>query len=89
MKATGMTRNIDNLGRIVIPIELRKELGFDESSKIELFIEPKTNRLVMEKYQRGCIYCGEMNNTFEFESTTVCQSCANKIFNKAEKEEDH
>jgi len=87
MKATGMTRNIDKLGRIVIPIELRKELGFDESTKIELFIEPERQRLVMEKYQRGCIFCDEMNNTIEYEGMTICEDCAAEVFNQVKKEQ--
>ena len=56
MKATGIVRPIDNLGRIVLPIELRRIMNLNEKDLLEIFVEE--DRIVLEKYQRTCIFCG-------------------------------
>lgn len=88
MHAVGITRKIDKVGRIVIPIELRDTLGLDPGAKIELFIDTEEKALVMQKYQRGCSFCGEMKNTIEFKDEKLCKSCAEKIINKARSDKE-
>ena len=77
VKSTGIVRKIDGLGRIVIPKELRKRMGLDEGTAMEIFVEE--GRIIFEKYEPGCIFCGEMEDTFEFEGEKVCRNCCNKI----------
>ena len=59
MKATGIVRNVDMLGRIVIPMELRRTLGIEEHDPVEIFTEGDT--VILRKYQCGCALCGNMN----------------------------
>ncbi|MFO7814796.1 MAG: AbrB/MazE/SpoVT family DNA-binding domain-containing protein [Halanaerobiales bacterium] len=73
MKATGIVRKIDNLGRIVIPKELRKTLDLDPKESLEIYVE--RDNIIFSKYENGCIFCDEMNNTFEYEGKIICKSC--------------
>ena len=77
VKSTGIVRKIDGLGRIVIPKELRKRMGLDEGTAMEIFVEE--GRIIFEKYEPGCIFCGEMDDTFEFEGKVVCKDCLDKM----------
>ena len=77
MKATGVVRPIDNLGRIVLPIELRRIMNLNEKDLLEIFVEE--NRIVLEKYQRSCIFCGSSDNVVEYMDKTVCQDCIIKL----------
>ncbi|PEC20735.1 AbrB/MazE/SpoVT family DNA-binding domain-containing protein [Bacillus cereus] len=62
MKATGVTRKVDDLGRVVIPKELRNTLGIKEKSPLEIFVEGED--IVLQKYQPGgvCTLTGEVSN---------------------------
>ncbi len=83
MKATGIVRKIDKLGRIVIPIEIRRSLDFDENTNVEMMIDKKNNNLIMGRYEKGCFFCGEVSaDNIEFESKNICSSCAEKISQK-------
>ena len=77
MKSTGIVRKIDGLGRIVIPTELRKRMGLDEGIPMEIFVEE--GRIIFEKYEPGCIFCGEMEDSFEFKGNTICYSCLEEL----------
>ena len=77
MKSTGIVRKIDGLGRIVIPTELRKTMDLDEGTSMEIFVEE--GRIIFEKYEKGCIFCGEMDDTFEFEGNLVCEDCLDEL----------
>lgn len=76
MKATGMVRKIDGVGRIVVPKELRDMLEFDEDAKIEMLVDQENKRLILEKYHRGCVFCGEIENTTEYKDKIICHECA-------------
>ena len=54
MKATGVVRPIDNLGRIVLPIELRRIMNLNEKDLLEIFVDD--NRIILEKYQKSCVF---------------------------------
>ena len=56
MKSTGIIRKVDELGRIVLPIELRRTLDIDDNDSLEIFIEENT--IILKKYQPACIFCG-------------------------------
>ncbi len=73
MKTTGIVRKIDELGRIVIPIEMRNTLGIEPGNGIEIHFE--NNTIILRKYEPTCVFCGETNGVFEFRGKKVCQSC--------------
>ena len=73
MKSTGIVRQIDDLGRIVIPKELRKTMDLDSKDSLEIYVENDT--IIFSKYESGCIFCNELSNTFEYEGKTICKSC--------------
>ena len=79
MKATGMVRKIDGFGRIVVPKEIRNMLDFKENADIELLVDEGNKRLILERYHRGCIFCGEIENTKEFKDKIICESCADEF----------
>lgn len=78
-EATGITRKIDGVGRIVIPKELRDMLEFDEDTMIEMVVDKEQKQLILNKYQRGCIFCNSLKDTTNFEGKTICKDCLAKL----------
>lgn len=60
MKSTGMVRKIDKLGRVVIPMELRRTMGIDEKDPLEIYVDGE--KIVLQKYRPGCIFCGTITD---------------------------
>ena len=77
MKSTGIVRKIDALGRIVLPIELRKHMEIATGDDIEIFVEGST--IVLEKYSPSCLFCGSKDNLTEFCGKNVCKACCEKL----------
>lgn len=77
MKAIGIVRNVDELGRIVIPKELRVNMGMDIGQPVEIFVD-KVN-IILQKYQAGCIFCGQIDNVVDFKGKAVCRNCIKSI----------
>lgn len=77
MKSTGMVRRIDELGRIVIPSEIRQTMGIRLKDAIEIFIE--NDRIILQKYQPSCIFCKETEDLVDFGEKRVCRSCIEKL----------
>ena len=77
MKASGVTRCIDDLGRLVVPKELRKTLHWDIKDSIEFYTEGET--VVLKKYQPGCIFCGEVSGITNYKGKNICTSCLNEL----------
>lgn len=77
MKSTGMVRKLDNLGRIVLPIEMRKTMGIELKDAIEIFTDG--NNIVLRKYEAGCIFCGEVRDTVLYRGKRVCKRCCEMI----------
>jgi transcriptional pleiotropic regulator of transition state genes len=77
MKSTGMTRRIDELGRIVLPAELRRNLGLDERAELEISVEGVN--IVLKKVSRHCIFCGGEKMLAEYKNEQVCSSCIKGI----------
>ncbi|MEC0259349.1 AbrB/MazE/SpoVT family DNA-binding domain-containing protein [Paenibacillus lautus] len=75
MKSIGIVRQVDELGRIVIPIELRRVMGMNEGDPVEFFIDDQANRLMFRKYQSGCLFCDSMESISYFRGRQVCSSC--------------
>ncbi len=77
MKSTGIVRKLDNLGRIVLPIELRKTLKLEDNAAMEIFTEGDS--IVLRKYETCCAFCGSTKNTTSFKDKCVCQKCIEKL----------
>lgn len=79
IKSTGIVRRVDELGRIVIPKELRKKFGIDERDSLEIFVD--NNMIILKKYEPFCIFCGNAQDIFTFEGRNICSHCADKLQN--------
>lgn len=73
MKATGIVRKIDELGRIVLPKELRGVLGLEVKDPVEIFMDGE--KIILKKYNPGCIFCGESDEWQEFKGKKICNNC--------------
>ncbi len=80
MKSTGIVRKIDDLGRMVIPIELRKTMNIDRKDPMEIYVD--NEKIILKKYEPACIFCGNAENTFDFKGKTICSDCANSMKTK-------
>jgi transcriptional pleiotropic regulator of transition state genes len=79
MKATGVTRPIDNLGRVVIPVEILRANNWAQGvDRVEIFTE--ANTVILRKYQPGCTFCGSMDALVEFGGQHICGACRSKMF---------
>ncbi len=79
MKATGIVRRLDQLGRIVIPKELRNTFDLKENDPIEIFVDGSD--IILRKYQPACIFCGDATDVVQFSGKNICKKCAAKIKN--------
>ena len=77
MKSTGIVRRIDELGRVVIPIELRNKFGIDEKDPIEIFVEG--SNIILKKYEPNCVFCGNSKNLVEYKGKLICEKCSKQI----------
>ncbi len=77
MKSTGIVRKLDQLGRIVIPKELRTTFDIKETDPIEIYVDGTD--IVLRKYQKSCVFCGESDGLVEFGGKVVCADCLKKI----------
>jgi transcriptional pleiotropic regulator of transition state genes len=75
---TGVTRHCDELGRIVIPAELRSRLGIKTGDAVEFYLD-KNLSVYIKPYIPGCIFCGEVGKTIDFEEKHICLECLTKI----------
>lgn len=69
MKSTGIVRKVDELGRIVLPIELRRNLGIEERDSLEIFID--NNKIILKKYEPSDVFTGSMENLIEYKGKKV------------------
>lgn len=77
MKATGIIRKVDELGRIVIPIELRNKLNIAIKDPIEIFVEGSS--IILKKYEPNCIFCGNSKDLTSYKDKLVCSKCLTKL----------
>lgn len=77
MKATGIVRNIDELGRIVIPMELRRTLDIEVKAPLEIYVD--SNYIILKKYDPSCAVCGSMEELNDFEGKKICKQCINNL----------
>lgn len=77
MKATGIVRKVDELGRIVLPIELRRTLDIEERDPIEIFLDG--DKIVLQKYEPACLFCGSSHGLVTYKGKNVCSECAKEL----------
>ena len=77
MKSTGMVRKIDELGRVVIPMEIRSTFDINPKDSLEIFTEG--DRIILKKYRPSCVFCGNADNVVYLEDKRICRSCIEKI----------
>ena len=77
MKSTGIVRNIDELGRIVVPKEIRKKLGIANTDPVEIYVDG--NRIILEKYNPVCHFCSSTEGLVDFKGKVVCKSCIDEL----------
>ena len=76
MKTTGIVRKVDELGRIVLPVEIRRLLDIDKGT-VEIFADE--NQVYLRKYSPSCVFCGEDRSLIQFEGKSVCATCIAKL----------
>lgn len=73
MKSTGIVRKVDELGRVVLPIELRRTLDIAEKDSLEIFVED--DRIILKKYEPACVFCGNADEVVNYKGKNVCVQC--------------
>lgn len=77
MRATGLVRRVDRLGRIVLPIELRLQLGIDKTTLIEVYHDDSS--IVLMKHEEGCVLCGGVDDLTQHRGKLICGKCIAEI----------
>ncbi len=77
MKSTGVVRRVDELGRIVIPIELRRTLDIAEKDALEIYTEGE--QIILNKYEPACVFCGEAKEIVNYKGKNICKSCIEEL----------
>ena len=80
MKATGIVRKVDELGRVVLPIELRRNLNIDIKDPLEIFVDGDS--IVLKPYRPCCVFCGEGYDTVDYMGKVVCKGCIEQLKEK-------
>lgn len=77
MKSTGIVRKVDELGRVVIPVELRRTLRIEEKDALEIYVDEE--KIILKKYEPACIFCGTAGNTILFHNKNICPECIDQM----------
>ena len=77
MKSTGIVRRVDELGRVVIPMELRRTFDIAIRDSLEIYVEG--DQIVLKKYQPSCVFCDNVGNVIVFNNKNVCVECLEKL----------
>ena len=83
MKSTGIIRKLDELGRVVIPIELRNKFNISEKDPIEIYVDG--SNIILKKYEVSCIFCGKTENLKEYKDKQICSNCLLKLSDLSDK----
>lgn len=81
MKSTGIVRKVDELGRVVIPIELRRTLHIEEKDALEIYVD--SDRIILRKYEPDCVFCGNGDDVTNYKGKNVCKKCLEAMTNLA------
>ena len=77
MKSTGIIRRVDELGRVVIPIEIRNQFNIVEKDPIEIYVDGTS--IILKKFEPNCIFCGNNKDLLSYNDKLICSDCATKI----------
>lgn len=77
MKSTGIIRRVDELGRVVIPIEIRNQFNIIEKDPIEIYVDGSS--IILKKFEPNCIFCGNNQDLLSYHDKLICTECADKI----------
>lgn len=77
MKSTGIVRKLDELGRVVIPKEIRNKLDIEEKDPIEIYLDGTS--IVLKKFETGCIFCNNPKELISYKDKLICKKCLSKI----------
>ena len=77
MKSTGIVRKIDELGRVVLPMELRRTLNLNIKDSIEIYVEGQS--IILKKYEPCCVFCGEASDVTDFKGKNICAKCKKEL----------
>ncbi|MGI6434023.1 MAG: AbrB/MazE/SpoVT family DNA-binding domain-containing protein [Syntrophomonadaceae bacterium] len=77
MKSTGVVRKVDELGRIVIPIELRRTMGIEEKDALEIYVD--NEKIILKKYEPACIFCGNAEEVANYKGKNLCRACLTEL----------
>ncbi|MFR0045445.1 MAG: AbrB/MazE/SpoVT family DNA-binding domain-containing protein [Clostridium butyricum] len=77
MKSTGVVRKVDELGRIVLPIELRRSLDIAEKDALEIYVDGE--QVILKKYEPACVFCGEARDISNYKGKNICSECMKDI----------
>ncbi len=77
MKATGIVRRVDQLGRIVLPKELRQNLDINKKDPMEIFVDGET--VILKKYEPGCTLCSNVEDLITYKGKNICEECLEEL----------
>lgn len=78
MKSTGIVRPLDSVGRIVLPMEIRKKLGITEKNDaLEIYTEG--DKIILKKYAPNCVFCGSSKDILQFKGKNICRKCKDEM----------
>lgn len=77
MKSTGIVRKVDELGRIVLPIELRRTLDIAERDPLEIYVDGTS--IILKKHESACVFCGSSKNVTPFKDKSICAACLKEL----------
>ena len=83
MRAIGVVRKIDKLGRVVLPVELRRAFNIAIKDPVEIYTD--NDCIIIKKYNPQCIFCGEAHNVRHFNGKNICPSCMKEIADASDK----
>ena len=77
MKSPGIVRKVDELGRVVLPIELRRTLDINVKDALEIYVDG--NSVILKKYEPACIFCGNAKDVNSYKGKNICNDCLNDL----------
>ena len=77
MKSTGIVRKVDELGRIVLPVELRRALGIEDQDEMEIYLD--NGNIVLQKFAPSCTFCASTRDLVTFHGKNICRECIQRI----------
>lgn len=80
MKSTGIVRKVDELGRIVLPMELRRTLDINVKDPMEIYVD--TDAIILSKYEPACIFCGNAKRVENYKGKNICLACMKELKKK-------